>query len=107
MSSPLAFDTVMILAEAIQKAGSTDPVSIRQSIEKTDYFGATGQITFDENGDPTEKTNLQPLDFDSLATKLFEDEALALRILDEFINDLDTQLNTLHTHCRNQDYPAI
>lgn len=55
MSSPLAYDAVMVLADAIKRAGSTDPAAIRKSLAKTDYMGATGKITFDENGDPIEK----------------------------------------------------
>lgn len=55
MSSPLAFDAVMILAGAISRAGSTDPNAIRKSLRETEYLGATGKIFFDENGDPTNK----------------------------------------------------
>lgn len=55
MSSPLAYDTVMILAQAIKRANSTDPSAIREALTKTDYFGATGHIHFDKNGDPINK----------------------------------------------------
>lgn len=55
MSSPLAYDAVMLLAEAITRAGSTDPEAIRDSLQDTDYQGATGRITFDKNGDPQDK----------------------------------------------------
>lgn len=56
MSSPLAYDAVMILAKAIKRAGSTSPEKVRQALAETrNYLGATGTISFDENGDPINK----------------------------------------------------
>ena len=56
ISSPLAYDAVMILADAITRAGTTDHRAIRDALaETTDFPGATGAITFDENGDPLNK----------------------------------------------------
>jgi branched-chain amino acid transport system substrate-binding protein len=56
MSAPLAFDTVCLLADAIAHAGSLDKNLIREALAATDHFeGATGVITFDENGDPQSK----------------------------------------------------
>ena len=55
-SSPLAYDAVMILADAITRAGSIDRKAIREALASThDFPGATGSITFDENGDPLRK----------------------------------------------------
>lgn len=54
-SSPLAFDAVMILAEAIRQADSIEPARIREKLASISYSGATGQITFDANGDPIAK----------------------------------------------------
>lgn len=54
-SSPLAFDAVMILAKAIESAGSIEPVNIRDALSKTELMGATGKIAFDINGDPVGK----------------------------------------------------
>ncbi len=55
-SSPLAYDAVMILADAITRAGSLDRKAIRDALAATGNFpGATGAITFDENGDPLQK----------------------------------------------------
>jgi branched-chain amino acid transport system substrate-binding protein len=58
-SSPLAYDAVMILAEAIDRAGTTDHRAIRDALAgTTDFPGATGLITFDENGDPLNKSTI-------------------------------------------------
>jgi branched-chain amino acid transport system substrate-binding protein len=55
-SSPLAYDAVMILAEAITRASSFDRKAIRDALSTTsDFPGATGRITFDDNGDPLRK----------------------------------------------------
>ncbi|MBF0227124.1 MAG: ABC transporter substrate-binding protein [Desulfobacterales bacterium] len=49
----LAYDAVTILFEAIKKANSVNPSTIRDAIAKTkDIQGATGLISIDENGDP-------------------------------------------------------
>jgi branched-chain amino acid transport system substrate-binding protein len=56
ISSPLAYDAVMLLARAITRAGSLDRPAIRDAIAATvDFPGATGPITFDGNGDPHNK----------------------------------------------------
>ncbi len=56
-SSPLAYDAVMLLADAITRAGSLDRKAIRDALAATvDFRGATGAISFDENGDPPRKS---------------------------------------------------
>lgn len=48
----LGYDAYLVIREAIERAGSTDSVKIRDEIAKTKGFvGATGNITLDENGD--------------------------------------------------------
>ncbi len=42
------YDSVYILAEAIERAGSTDPDAIVAELEKTDRMGVIGRIKFDE-----------------------------------------------------------
>jgi len=42
------YDSVYILAEAIERAGSTDPDAIVAELEKTDRVGVIGRIKFDE-----------------------------------------------------------
>jgi branched-chain amino acid transport system substrate-binding protein len=43
-----AYESVYILAEAIERAGSLDPDAIVAQIEKTDRMGAMGRMKFDE-----------------------------------------------------------
>jgi len=53
---PSAYDAVMVLADAIRRAQSLDHGKIRDTLAATKNFqGATGTITFDENGDPVNK----------------------------------------------------
>jgi branched-chain amino acid transport system substrate-binding protein len=56
MSAPLAYDAVYLLANAIEQAGSLDRSAIRVALAATRRFqGATGLISFDDNGDPENK----------------------------------------------------
>ena len=55
-SAPLSYDAVIILADAIRRAGSLEHVKIRDALAQTKGFqGATGSVTFDEYGDPQGK----------------------------------------------------
>jgi branched-chain amino acid transport system substrate-binding protein len=48
------YDSLMVLANAIEKVG-TNPEKVKAELYKTkDYNGATGLITFDENGERTD-----------------------------------------------------
>jgi len=51
----LAYDAALILIDALQRAGSTDGAAIRDAISATDLECVSGQITFDEYGDPLKK----------------------------------------------------
>lgn len=56
MSAPLAYDAVHLLADAIRRAGSANRTDIRDALAVTrQYQGATGVISFDENGNPRDK----------------------------------------------------
>jgi branched-chain amino acid transport system substrate-binding protein len=48
--SAAAYQAVHILADAINRARSTDPEEIRQALLKTDYNGLTGNFKFASNG---------------------------------------------------------
>lgn len=51
--STFTYDAVMVLAEAIERAGTTDHNAVRDEIARTDgYVGPTGVTTFDEDGAP-------------------------------------------------------
>lgn len=53
---PLAYDAMLLLADAIQRAQSLDRAKIRDALAATNNFqGATGTISFDEHGDPINK----------------------------------------------------
>ena len=49
--APYAYDAVMVLAAAMQKAGSSDPARYLPALARTDYRGVTGTIRFDPTGD--------------------------------------------------------
>ncbi len=52
----LSYDAVMILADAIRRAGSLERNKIRDALALTkDFQSATGTITFDQNRDPLNK----------------------------------------------------
>src|SRR5690349_13380888 len=49
--APYVYDAVMVMATAMQKAGSADPKVYLPFLAKTDYNGVTGHIAFDGKGD--------------------------------------------------------
>jgi len=56
VTAPLTYDAVMLLADAIGRAGCLERDKIRNAIAETKNFqGSTGTITFDQNGDPKNK----------------------------------------------------
>lgn len=53
---PLTYDSIMLFADAVRRTGSQDRVKIRNALAETkDFKGASGTITFDDNGDPLNK----------------------------------------------------
>lgn len=50
--SALAYDTVYVLKNAIDKAGTTDKAELTKAIKSSDMDGVTGHLTFDENNNP-------------------------------------------------------
>ena len=51
--SPYAYDAVMVMVSAIQRANSTDPKQYLTELAKTNQTGVTGLIQFDQKGDLT------------------------------------------------------
>lgn len=50
----LGYDAVMLVADAIRRAGSTDPAKIREALAATRSFhGVTGTVAFDTEHNPT------------------------------------------------------
>lgn len=54
----LAYDATYILAEAIEAAGSTDPVKVKEAMKKTDRKFVTGQISFDAQNNPVKSITM-------------------------------------------------
>jgi branched-chain amino acid transport system substrate-binding protein len=46
--SAAGYNTIHIIAQAIQRAGAPDPAKIRAALEKTDYTGPNGRVRFDD-----------------------------------------------------------
>ncbi|MSQ50003.1 MAG: branched-chain amino acid ABC transporter substrate-binding protein [Betaproteobacteria bacterium] len=49
--APFTYDGANLLIEAMKKANSADPVKYLPELAKSNYKGATGQISFDDKGD--------------------------------------------------------
>lgn len=49
--APYVYDAVMVVVDAIKRAGSADPEKIVEALPKADYQGVTSKIAFDEKGD--------------------------------------------------------
>ncbi len=49
--APYVYDSVMVMAESMVKAGSADPAKYLPALAKASYKGVTGNISFDEKGD--------------------------------------------------------
>jgi branched-chain amino acid transport system substrate-binding protein len=56
MNAPLTYDAMLLLADAIERAGTFEREKIRDALASTSSFqGATGTITFNDQGDPINK----------------------------------------------------
>lgn len=54
--SPFTYDAVMLMADAINRAGSSDRAAVRDAIAATkDFSGATGKISFEGAREPVAK----------------------------------------------------
>lgn len=52
-SKALAYDAVLLIADALERAGTTDAKALRRALAETRAFeGVTGSISFNEHGDP-------------------------------------------------------
>ena len=48
----LGYDAMMMLAQAINEAGSTDSAAITKALAEIDFTGLTGHMVFDEKRNP-------------------------------------------------------
>ncbi|HUN91399.1 MAG TPA: branched-chain amino acid ABC transporter substrate-binding protein [Burkholderiaceae bacterium] len=53
--APFTYDAVMLIADAMTRAGSTEPQKYLPALAKTDYAGITGRIRFNDQGDIVER----------------------------------------------------
>lgn len=53
--APFTYDAVMVLVDAMKRAGSVDPRRYRAALPATDYTGITGRIRFNAQGDIRER----------------------------------------------------
>ena len=70
MFAVLGYDTMNIMAAAIEKAGSTDSAAIIKALGETNYDGLTGKTTFDENRNPVREAIITS--FDGTSYKVVE-----------------------------------
>ncbi|MGE5650989.1 MAG: ABC transporter substrate-binding protein, partial [Bacillota bacterium] len=49
--APYVYDAVMVMVEAMKKAGSAEPAKYLPELHKISYKGVTGNIAFDAKGD--------------------------------------------------------
>ncbi len=60
---PLTYDAVMLLADAVRRAGSADRAAVREALANTvDFQGVSGSIAFDANGDPVKPVVINRLE---------------------------------------------
>lgn len=56
INAPYAYDAVMVLADAMVRAGSATPAKYLPEVAKTRYKGVTGLVAFDQFGDVRDGT---------------------------------------------------
>lgn len=59
--SALGYDTVYMLKQAIEEAGSTDFEAVNKALEGISFDGVTGALTFDENHDPLKEITIMTI----------------------------------------------
>jgi len=58
----LAYDAALIVIDSLQRAGSLDRAKIRDAMAATNLECVSGQISFDENGDPIKKAAINKIE---------------------------------------------
>ncbi|HEY4513572.1 MAG TPA: ABC transporter substrate-binding protein [Candidatus Paceibacterota bacterium] len=72
--SNYAYDGVKILAEAMNRANSSNSTAIKDALYKTSYTGGVGskELSFDVNGDPTSAAYIIKIAKDGKATEMVQ-----------------------------------
>ncbi len=52
VESVLCYDSLMLIAEALRKAGSPGRKKLKEALRKMEYDGVTGKIVFENSGEP-------------------------------------------------------
>lgn len=61
-AAALAYDAVMLLADALDRAGTTESRALRKTLARTQGFdGVTGNLSFDRYGDPIKEAVIMEL----------------------------------------------
>jgi branched-chain amino acid transport system substrate-binding protein len=63
------YESIMVAADAIRRAGSTDPAAVREALTKTHYKGILGPITFDDHNQSRNNLMFMAVENGKLAVK--------------------------------------
>ncbi len=62
-TEPLGYDAVLLLADAIERAGTLERAAVRAALAATrNYAGVSGAITFNASGDPLKATAIMAIE---------------------------------------------
>jgi branched-chain amino acid transport system substrate-binding protein len=67
-----AYDTLLILAEAVDRAGDADPKKIRDALQATDHTGPMGPFRFTDHRDPASTEGVVVLEMHGGAFRIAE-----------------------------------
>lgn len=72
--SALSYDTVYLIKEAMEKAGTTEKEALTKAIKEVQFEGVTGKLTFDEKNNPVKGITIIKIvdgdyQFDSVVSK--------------------------------------
>lgn len=63
------YESIMVAADAIQRAGTTEPAAVREALTKTQYSGILGTISFDDHNQSHNKLMFMKVEQGKLAVK--------------------------------------
>lgn len=76
-ASAMAYDSYMLVVEAIKKANSIAPASVAEAIRNITYKGLTGSISFDEKGESVKRVAyIKTININSRAFELVQTSSI-------------------------------
>jgi branched-chain amino acid transport system substrate-binding protein len=66
-----AYDTMYIVAKAINAAGGTDPEKLREALQKSKNYGVMGPFAFTEGRDPADASGVVVLEMNAGKFRIF------------------------------------